>query len=543
MTDAPAVPNMALAAGSVPGTVERTDRQAGPGLRRRLAAAFAAKLSWVALQFVQQFILVPVFLYHWGAAAYADWVALFSVASAVTLFDFGLAHFYANGILISWSKRDHRAFDRQLKVGFCILGTCGLGAAAIAIPAAWIPSWVEILNLEHTLPADTIRVLLALAIFLASRLPLGLAISIYRARGDQAAGIVAETLTNLAQFAAVLLALNADGGLADVAFAHAFAAALSWLGALAHLRRRYPDIRWGVARPSRSELAAALHVGPYFAALPAALAVQIYGVVLVATAISAPAVALVYATHRTLTGAARIVVSHLGQAVATELARQHSEGDFAAFARLYAFLSRLVGGASGGVAGLIAVFGAPVMSLWTLDKIPFDAVVFWSLLAAGIISVPAEAADKLLGALNRPRAIAIAYLARSGVAIVACLALVPFIGAGGIALAILVAETVTTAWMLPREAARVGHVGALRQASIGLAAAAAAFIVSALAAHFSLAAAGSGSVREIVVATILWACVAPPFGFFIVFNRGQRRLLVKRARTTLRVVGFRRVGV
>jgi O-antigen/teichoic acid export membrane protein len=532
LTEAPAVSNAMLARAST------AARRPAPGLRRRLAAAFAAKLSWVALQFVQQFVLVPVFLYHWGTAAYADWVALFSAASAVTLFDFGLAHFYSNGILISWSKGDRGAFDRQLKVGLCLLGACAFGACAIAIPAAWIPSWIEVLNLEHTAPVDAIRVLLALAIFLASRLPLGLAISIYRARGDQAAGIVAETLTNLAQFAAVLLALYTDGGLADVAFAHAAAAGLSWLGALAHLRRRYPDIRWGVAWPSRHELSAALHVGPYFAALPAALAVQIYGVVLVATTIAAPVVAVVYTTHRTLTGAARIVVSHLGQAVATELARQHSEGDFAAFGRLYAFLSRLVGGASGGVAGVIAVFGAPVMSLWTLDKIPFDPVVFWSLLAAGIVSVPAEAADKLLGALNRPRPIAIAFIARSAVAILACLALVPFLGAGGVALAILVAETVTAAWMLPREAAREGHVGALHQAAIGFAAAGAAFAVSAAGAHLSLAAVGGATVREIVGAAILWTLIAPPFGFFIVFNRGQRRLVLMRARAA-----FRRVGV
>jgi len=537
VTGAPRHGDSAAARGRIGKTTARANLTDGPGLRRRLAAAFAANLSWVALQFVQQFVLVPVFLFYWGVGGYGDWVALFSVASAVTLFDFGLAHYYANGLLISWARRDRGQFDRQLRVGFGIIGACALLAAAISIPAAWFLPWSRYLNLELTAPSETVRILVALSIFLAARLPLGLALAIYRARGDQATGIVGETLANLVQFFAILMALHLGGGLAEVAFAHAVAAGVAWVGAVAHLRLRYPDLRFGIARPTRDEITSALRVGPYFAALPVALAVQVYGVVLVTAAIAAPAVAIVFTTHRTLTGAARIVVSHLGQAVATELARQHSEGDLAAFARLYAFLSRLVGSASGGVAGLIAVFGPYLMSVWTLDKVPFDPVVFWALLAAGIASVPAEAADKLLSALNRPRPIALAFGARAGLAIVGCLALVPFLGAAGVALSIAAAEILSVAWMLPREAARIGHIGAIRQVSLGWAATAGAFCISAVVAQLSIALAGSSSVDEIIVSTLIWSCVAPPFGLFILFSRAQRRDLLGRVSAAMHRAG------
>jgi O-antigen/teichoic acid export membrane protein len=475
-----------------------------------------------------------VFLFYWGPERYADWVALFSVASALTLFDFGLANFYGNALLIAWARRDRSEFDRMLRIGLGVVGACALAAFALSAPIVWLAPWARYFNLEVTSPAETVRVVLALAVCFAARLPLGLAFAIYRARGEQAAGIVAETLANLAQFGAVLAVLHVGGGLTEVAIAHALATATAWLGTIAHLRLRYRDVRLGVAMPRRPEIGTALGVGPYFAALPVALAVQVYGVVLVVAALAAPAMAVVYTTHRTLTGAARIVVGHLGQAVATELARQQTEGDHAAFSRLYAFLGRLVGAASGGVAGLIAVLGPAVMSIWTLGKVPFDPVVFWALVAAGLVTVPAEAADKLLSALNRPHGIAIAFGARSAVAILGCLALVPAYSAAGAAISIVAAEACTVAWMLPRESARYGHANAVRQVTLGWTATAIAFGLSATVAYAGVAVAGNGNLAEIALSAGLWALVAPAIGYFVLFDRVQRRDLAARAGAAIR---------
>jgi O-antigen/teichoic acid export membrane protein len=518
-------------------TLEATLRPAsgrGAGLRRRLAAAFTAKLSWVALQFAQQFVLVPVFLFYWGPERYGDWVALFSVASALTLFDFGLVQYYGNSLLIAWARRDSGDFDRTLRVGLGLVGFCALVAVAISAPTAWLSPWVELLNLESVTSHETFGVLLALAVCLAARLPLGLVFAIYRARGDQATGIVAETLASLAQFAAVLTVLHSGGGLVEVAVAHTGAAVAAWIGAVVHIRGLYPDLRIRVARPRRREVASALSVAPYFVAMPAALAVQVYGVVLVVAAIAAPAAAVVYTTHRTLTGAARIVVSHLGQAVATELARQQTEGDVAAFGRLYAFLGRLVGGASGGVAGLIAVLGPSVMSVWTFGKIPFDPTVFWALLVAGLVTAPAETADKLLSALNQPRSVAFAFAARSGVAVFGCVALVPSHGAAGAALAIAAAEVLTAVWMLPRDAARYTRAGVIRQIAIGWSAAALSFGLSAGVAFVCVWIAGDRTVAEIAAATALWAAIAAVLAWFVLLDQHQRHDLAARARAALR---------
>jgi hypothetical protein len=88
--------------------------------------------------------------------------------------------------------------------------------------------------------------------------------------------------------------------------------------------------------------------------------------------------------------------------------------------------------------------------------------------------------------------------------------------------------------MLPLEAARVGHIGAIRQMSLGWAATAGAFCISAVIAQISIAVAGSSSVDELIFSALIWSLVAPPFGLFILFSRAQRRDLIGRVSAAMR---------
>ena len=92
-----------------------------------------------------------------------------------------------------------------------------------------------------------------------------------------------------------------------------------------------------------------------------------------------------------------------------------------------------------------------------LGKITLDPLTFWALLAA-----PAQAGHMVLQHINRPHAMALAHVAGGAGVIALCFVLVPRYGAGGAALAILIAELATIGVVVPWRAAQAARVPALR---------------------------------------------------------------------------------
>src|SRR5690606_18736366 len=109
--------------------------------------------------FGQQFLLVPIFLYFWGADLYRDWLVILSTVGFLSLLDFGLQPYYSNLLLLSWSRGAREEFRRALHHGLALY----LMMAAVILPilflAAYLLPWSGILGLE-TLGGRAVVVLL-----------------------------------------------------------------------------------------------------------------------------------------------------------------------------------------------------------------------------------------------------------------------------------------------------------------------------------------------------------------------------------------------
>ena len=182
---------------------------------------------------------------------------------------------------------------------------------------------------------------------------------------------------------AAAAALSLGVGLAGLAGVNIGVAAVGWIAVLAHQRRRYPDLTWGIAFPRGEDARALVTTAPFYAAIPAAMALTVHGtVVLIAGLAGAGAAVVGYTTLRTLTGMARTVTEQIAHVAGAEFARQYAQEDIEALQRLYRFTGRLAGGMTGGLAGMIAVIGPPFLGIWTLGHVAFAPGVFWPLLAA-----------------------------------------------------------------------------------------------------------------------------------------------------------------
>lgn len=507
------------------------------GVHRRFLHGAAGKLLAMAIQFGEQVLLVPIFLFFWGRESYGDWLALLSVAGFIGVIDLGMQGYYSSVLQMAWARGDRSGFGRILRQGIAIYGALTVILLPAVVLGALLAPWPALLKLMTTTAgtAATAALLLGLAVLVT--VPFGMVVGLYRARGEFALGVFVGILLRLVLLLATATALSLGAGLAGLAGVYIGVAAIGWIAVLVHQRRRYPDIPWGVALPRGDDARALVTTAPFYAAIPAAMALTVHGtVVLIAGLAGAGAAVVGYTTLRTLTGMARTVTEQIAHVAGAEFARQYAQEDIEALQRLYRFTGRLVGGMTGGLAGMVAVIGPPFLGIWTLGHVALVPGVFWPLLAAAAVSGPTLAGTALLYFINRPRGLSIAMLAGGLTTLGLSAALVPHLGASGAAIAVLAAEAGVIGIAVPTLAARVAGLSAVQRIAVGQLCAAAAFAISFAVAYGATAMIGEGSLARLVIAGAIWAVVVPWPLLLVLFNAGQRSWLRDRVADRLRSI-------
>jgi O-antigen/teichoic acid export membrane protein len=501
------------------------------GIHRRLALGWAGKMLALAIAVAEQILLVPVFLFFWGPAIYGDWLVMLSTAGLLVLLDAGLQTYYANAFHLALSRGEADRFRRLLHQA----AAAYTAIVAVALPAALLAGalvrWPAALNLGSTGAGSASFVLALLAAFFLTRLPFGAANAVYRAHGDYVVGVMVANAVQLGLIGTIALTLWAGGGMVALALAYLAVVAASWGLLVSHQRRRYPQLRFGIARPDGAALRALGSVAPFYALAPAATMVTTQGTVILIAALAAGGRTVVaYATLRTLTGIARIVTDQVTQVTGVEIARQFAQRDRRALTALYDFTCRLAGGLCGALSGAVAFFGPPFLAVWTLDKVPFEPAIFWPLLAAAALAGPSIAGASVLTVINRPRGIAGAAAAAAAVVLVLCLVLIPRLGGAGAAWAVLAAEACVLSVVLPVQTAKAIGGSAVARIAITQLHAGAAFSIGAGGAWLSLWYAGDETLAGLVLAGLLWCCLALPPLFLLLFNRARRQWIMDRLR-------------
>jgi O-antigen/teichoic acid export membrane protein len=504
------------------------------GLYRRFALGMASKLVSFTIQFADQFLMVPLFLLLWGPERYGDWLVLMSAAVFAGLIDLGMQVYLGNALQMIWARGEREAFARMLHNGLAIYAVAGLVVVPLVIAAGLYAPWESWLNLRGgaALAGATLAML---ALYFLITLPMGLVISIYRAQGEFPLGIMVNNARRALLIAATAAVLWADGGMAAMAAALLGLSLAFWIAVVIHQKRRYPALRFGLAKPAPALLREMAAVCPFYAVPPAGTALTLQGTVLLISALAGAGATLVaFTTTRTLCGVARMIANELGYIPGSEIARQYAQGDAAALARMTRFTGRMIGGLCGGLCGMIAIFGPPFLGIWTVGKVAFDGAVFWPLLAAAAAAAPGIAGAKSLEFSNRPQGLAAAYAGAGVLTVALCLVLIPPLGAAGAAWAVLASEIAVLGIVIPRHAARMAGLSATGLIAATHAASAGCFAVSIAIAWGAVWLCGGDSLARLFAAGVIWLAVAGAASPWLLLNPGQRRGVFERLQRRLR---------
>ena len=173
--------------------------EVGRSLTGRLMRTFSLQSADIALRVVQQLIIVPVLIRHWGTELYQDWIVLFSAANFLMILDFGMQTYFSNSLLIAWSRRDDCAFRRHISVAVTLYLVVFLAAMAALAASAPAVSWPALLGIKALSASSTLWCGGMLAVGILILIPLSVFTGVYRVRGDYnlsvATGMFTQTAT------------------------------------------------------------------------------------------------------------------------------------------------------------------------------------------------------------------------------------------------------------------------------------------------------------------------------------------------------------
>jgi O-antigen/teichoic acid export membrane protein len=452
------------------------------------------------------------------------------------MFDLGMEFHFGNSLRLSLAAGDKNKFDRSLATGI----TC--------YAAVMLVIFISISTLVLTLPIKTFLNFSALTgseaamilwFFVVQRtilLPRPFIRSIYAAHGEFSRGENMFTIFSVgsAGTAAVMLLLGIDP-VALAAVSIVTALVFCWTIMILDQRRRYPDVTYKPALPTRQELKAAARNARYYALPLWAEQLLVQGpVLLISSFVHEPGGVLVFKLSRTLTGLARQGAIQLARSGGIEMARQIVQKDRPAAIGLHRTLGRTIGGLTGLSCGLILMTAEPLLHLWTGGRVPYDPLVVFAFIAGVLFAGPAQANTMLLQLSNVPRPLAASSVLQVVFTMGLGLALIPWFGPLGAAVGVGMADAFAFAVLINFAATRRFHLKAENYAAVGYGSELVGLLLGAGAAWGLLQVMSVDSIKDFLVVSALWGALLALPAFFLLLNGRQRSRIFRRLGSVLR---------
>ena len=359
------------------------------GEKRRIAGDLASQAAPLAAALIERVVLAGVLIREWGLAGFEYWSLAMALVGLLTILDSGCLMNFSNRIAMHWTAGEPAravAVYRQSNAIFLLLGLlmAALAAAVGASPAARGFVGID----PDAFPAEALALLTLVGASSAMRMAMTNVTAVYRARLGFGRVTLWLALLDVGRALSISAAAMAGAWLVEAAWVN-FAVTLAglWLIAL-DIGARYPEFRFRLALPRRSDLAGSLVNSLHFGLpLLPTLAIQ-QGPVLVlggAAALGGGAVAS-FVLLRTLANLARLVVQRLVNVLGMELARRQMGGRPDEAGALLGRMNAVIAVLFGFMAGGIVAYGDTIVALWSGRGGLFDPLAMAVLLLPFVLT-------------------------------------------------------------------------------------------------------------------------------------------------------------
>lgn len=427
-------------------------------MARRLFQHLVSLLGGQALNLIGQVILVPLFLAHWSALRYGEWLVLSSVAVTLGQLDLGMNSAVGNRMLAAYARKDMLDY-RRCQHSATAFYVCLAAAMSLLIALLlWALPLVRWIGVRATPRAQASEIAWLLGLQILWMLPIGLFGNTFRTMGLPQKTQWINNAKYVAFLAATALALSLGGGMRTVAVCQLIPMALMIAYVWWDLRRHSPelmpglsDARWDVAR----EL---IRPSLLFALIMATTAAATQGAILVVSVSLGAAVAATFVTTRTLCNAAMQIVRTINNAAWPDVTILYAQGERPRLRTLHRLLMSLSTSLCIAVAAAFWFIGPQVIAVWTrgrLSPAPSPVFIHWLLLYL-VLQSPWLSSSTFMIAINRHKAVSQAMLASTVVGLLAAAILVHTkAGLAGVPMGLIFGEAVACYYFVVHNSCRI----------------------------------------------------------------------------------------
>lgn len=418
-------------------------------LKRRIAASLAANSFGQGVTISTQLLLLPLFLSHWGASLYGDWLLLTAIPAYLAMADLGISSAAGNEMAMRAGASDRRGAQQTFRGAQQVAFLAGSSVLLAGALFAAIVGYFDVFATPRISQSDRAWLVLLL-VFLVSAGFLGSVVQAgYRCDGHNASGVMTSNFGRLLEGVSTGLLLVLGQGPLEVCISMVFfrciVLTLQWIHLWCLSRWLFtPKVPREVGMVRRL-----LSPSLAFMAFPLGNALALQGPLLLIGAIFGSAEVALFSAMRTLARLPVQITNVLNNAVSPELSRAHGEGNAHLVRKLHrrSWLST-VSLSLVALLGLVTL-GPTLASAW-LGSGHYHATMLHLLAAVSLLSATWNVSSVVLTAINAHARLALAYVLVNAV----CLALAALLGhlwgLTALLLCLLLAELLMFAWVLPQ---------------------------------------------------------------------------------------------
>lgn len=419
-------------------------------VKQRIAQALAANAFGQGVTIGSQLLLTPMFFRYWGAGLYGEWLILSSIPAYLTMADMGIGSAAGNEMTMRAGAGNHAGAQQTYRGAHWVaLGAGAIGLLIGLLLAVMAALWdIPKTSLISANDAACIIALLSLGVGLSFQ---GGVISAgFRAAERNALGIsLANTSRLLEAVSMGILLLLGAGPLVLCAVALAVKAVMLVVQHV-WLQRLCPWLHHPRVPADRTLVRRLMAPSLGFMAFPLGNALALQGpILIIGQFMGGPAVAIFSAT-RTLARLPMQITNMFNASVWPEMSRAHGASDIPLLRALHRStwgltLVLVLGSGLG-----LWLLGPWIAKAWLGSAAHFDPLVLGFLVLLTVLSAIWNSSSVVLAAINAHAGLGVRYVLVNAVCLALAWALTPAWNWWGLLPALVVAELVLLAWVMPQ---------------------------------------------------------------------------------------------
>ena len=353
---------------------------------RRLIAGFGANAFGRVATTLIQLCSVPIYLAHWGASLYGEWLLLYTVPSYLLLSDIGFGTVAGNEMTMLVAAGNDQEAKAVFQSAWVLVTSISVSCLCLVLGGLWFIPFDRWLHLHLlTLRSAQYAILLLTGSFLLS-LQETLFQSAFRCVGKYAYGTAAKSVLMLLSFAIVMITVICGGQLVAVALAlflsNGFGTVVLWI-LLRH------NIRWlclGVEHASLGTIYRLASPAVSFMCYPMATALSLQGTLIIIGHVLGPVAVVVFSTARTISRSAYQAMQLVNTAVWPEMSVAFGQKNIGLARKLHRHSCQISVILCLCTICVISIFGNHLWRLWTVGRVTTDSVLLNILLLQMVVA-------------------------------------------------------------------------------------------------------------------------------------------------------------